>query len=206
MINNQSGLAGKVRVALTIACAAVLSLVIVQCNVKVDEEISVDPKVSTINDADGINLPILPDIGSHSIFNKEDAITFNISNNQLTVNGKAYENSEIENVIEQANISKNGVIILKTDRNQSMRKVREVQTELRRVNRRKILYIGQTASGKQVHSPILLPPLPGDHSTGAPHLGKFDLTNAVMEGNIAIKDGMEFLKIDLGNSKGVTNQ
>lgn len=206
MKNNQSGFAGKVRVALTIACAAVLSLMIVQCNSKVEEEVSLESKASTLGDVHSIDLPILPDIGNNAAFDQENSLTFSIVNDQLMVDGKSYENGEVKFVIEKANISNNGVIILKIDRNQSMKKVREVQTELRRENKRKVLYIGQTASGKPVHSPFLLPPLPGDNSTGYPQLRSFDLTNAVIEGNIAKKDGMEFLKVDLGNNKGVDNQ
>ena len=206
MKNNQSGMKGKLRVALSLIFAVLISLVIVQCNSKVEDEFGLESGASAVQVNQKTNLPILPDIKGSVNYNESDAVTFSIKADELTVDGVAYENSEVASVLEKSGISNQGVVIMKVDKDQKMAKVRDVQTELRRANRRKVLYEGQTAAGKLIQSAMLLPPLPGDNSTGVPQLPTFDLSDAVIEGNIAKKYDMEFLKVDLGSDKGAANQ
>ncbi|MEL6557851.1 MAG: M56 family metallopeptidase [Bacteroidota bacterium] len=206
MKNNQSGIKGGLRVALSLVFAAVVSLVIVQCNSKMEEDNGLESQVSTVEIDGQINLPVVPDIKSKVNYNQTDVIVLHIKANELTIDGVVYENADLPSLLDNSGISNHGVVIMKVDKDQRMGKVRDVQTELRRANRRKVLYEAQTATGKLIQSAMLLPPLPGDNTTGAPQLPTFDLSDAVIEGNIAKKYDMEFLKVDLGGSKGVATQ
>ncbi len=73
--------------------------------------------------------------------------------------------------------------------------VREVQMELRKADKRKLIYRGKTADGKNIDVPLLLPPSP-NNATGEEWLPDDELSAA----------GLDVFKIDLGGTAGVANQ
>jgi len=99
------------------------------------------------------------------------------------------------------NVLTHGVIRMKIDRNQRMKKVREIQNEFRNFDKRKVVYYGETASGKQMIQPFLVPPFhwadPSRDHTLSPRI---DLTNATVKGNVATLDGVEYLKLNISNT------
>lgn len=244
MKSNKSGFIGKLKVALTITCAILFSLVLFQCNSKIDgekvkkEEVSVKLEASLKQyeanwkrDQENKNSIYITDKSS-----MPPTSMFVISNDKLFVNGKPCEISEVESILEKEVIDmhnflesrmditqkmkNNGSsevksipkkvstgrhysVKLKIDGNQNMKKVREFQTELRRLDRRKVVYYGETASGKQMIQPFLVPPLHwADPSRDDSLYPKFDLTNAKIDGNVATINGIEYLQLNL-NSTGV---
>lgn len=201
MKNKKSGWSGKLKVAVAIVSAAICSAIIIQCNSKIDEQIAVKSGVSSTNEfAQGINLPVLPESGYTFEGNSTDALDFTIVENQLTINGESHELNEIASVIEKGGIpSLAGHIVMRVDKDQTMGFVRSVQMELRKTDRRKILYLAQTNEGGKVESIILLPPTPDNAAKNGIPLQP-DITEIEANGTLDI------LKIDLGNNEGATNQ
>lgn len=233
MKNKKSGFKGKLKVALTITCAILFSLVLFQCNSITDGE---KEKVSNKLEASLKKYKI--DKNSIYTANMPPRPMFVISNDKLFIDGKPSEISEVGPVLEKAAIDLNNFLAskidsiqitknngkpsevnkvkstpkktgigrhytvqLKIDGNQKMKKVREFQTELRKLDRRKVIYYGETASGKQMIQPFLVPPFHWANPSRDDSLyPKFDLTNATIEGNVATLDGIEYLQLNLSST------
>ncbi|WP_416864171.1 MAG: M56 family metallopeptidase [Imperialibacter sp.] len=201
MTNKQSGWSGKVKVAMAIASTVLFSAIIVQCNSKMDESVA-ESGLAAETSADigaGVNLPVLPDNGYTFDGNRSDALNFSIADNKLSIDGKAYNLSDIASAVEKAKLSDHAVIILRVDRDQPMAFVRDVQTELRKVERRKILYMGQTVSGKSFEMPFLLPPTPENAARN-----RIPEQPDVEE--LAAQGKMEIMRIRLGDNARMDNQ
>jgi len=200
MKNNKSGWSGKVKVAMAIACTLIISVIIVQCNSRIDEQISLDnDEPSTAQLTGVVNLPVLPETDYHFQGDLDNALDLAVTGNKLTVNGEFYEVDEIGSVIEKSGFPENGAIALRIDRHQSMSVVRDVFAELRKADRRKVLYIGQTSADENVEMPFLLPP---SLENAAKHgwEAEPDMLDLEAQGKIDI------LKIDLGDNAGPANQ
>ncbi len=201
MKNKQSGWPGKVKVATTILTAVVFSAVVVQCNSKIDEQLPLEPGIETgADNTQGVDLPVLPDKSYVFDGTTADAINLTIQGNKIEIDGEVYEVREIGSVIERlGKPSEEGVVIARIDKDQKMGLVRAVQTELRKANRRKLLYLGRTASGRVVESAILLPPMPGDNRPGVPQ-------QPTIDADFIAKTGIDVLYLRLGNSDGIELQ
>jgi BlaR1 peptidase M56 len=201
MKSKKSGWSGKVKVALAIASTVLCSAIIIQCNSKIDEQVSVKSGVASTDEfAQGINLPVLPETGYTFEGNLTDALDFTIVGNKLTINGVSHELDEIAYVIANGGIpTVAGHIILRIDKDQTMGFVRNVQTELRKADRRKILYLAQTNEGTKVESVILLPPTPDNAAKNGIPLQP-DISEIEANGTLDV------LKVDLGNNEEAFNQ
>lgn len=201
MKNKKSGWSGKVKVAMAIVVSLICVAIIIQCNSRIDEQVSIKSGITSTDEfAQGINLPVLPETGYHFEGNPTDALNFTIVGNKLTINGVPHAASEIASVIQQGGVpSVGGHVVMRVDRDQSMAFVREVQMELRKADRRKILYLAQTAAGTRVESVILLPPTP-ENATRNGMPVQPNISAIEEEGKLAI------LKIDLGDNDGAVNQ
>lgn len=200
MKNKKSGWPGKVKVAMAIACAVICGAVIVQCNSRLDDQVIIS-KIKSVDDfRQGINLPVLPESGYRFNGDSTDALNFSIAGNKLTINGVNRELGEIASVIEKGGVpSLSGHIVLRVDKGQKMKFVRDVHMELRKADRRKLLYLAQTGKGSKVESVILLPPTPGYAArNGMPE--QPDISAVEAEGKIDI------LEIHLGDNAGNANQ
>lgn len=202
MTNQKSGWPGKVRVAMALVGAVLFSAIVVQCNSKMDDQVVAEsePAIATTADfGEGVNLPVLFDNGYTFDGNRSDVLNFTIADNKLSIDGKAYEVSDIASVISGAKLSDHGAIIMRVDKDQPMEFVKDVQMELRKVDRRKILYMGQTVSGKSFEMAFLLPPtLENASKNGAP------MQPTVEE--LEAQGKMSILKIRLGDNARVENQ
>ncbi len=195
MTNKKSGWPGKVKVAVVIAGTVVCSAIIIQCNSRIDEQVIASKIVSADTFSGGINLPVLPESGYTFHGDSADALNVTITGNKLTINGEPYETADIAGVISKGIPTVAGHIVMRIDKDQKMKFVREVQTELRKADRRKILYIAQTENGKKVESVILLPPTP-EHAARNGMPPQPDIATIESEGK------MEILKIDMGENAG----
>ncbi|WP_430409669.1 M56 family metallopeptidase [Kordia sp.] len=196
MKSNKSGFFGKLKVALTITCAILFSLVLFQCNSKIEqkEEASIQLEANLKKYMEGENNIVTT--GEY-----KTPPLFTVANDQLKVNGKPFKISEVQSILEEASIGRHGLVPLKIDGNQKMKKVREFQAELRRLDRRKVIYYGETASGKQMIQPFLVPPFHWANPSRDDSLyPEFDLTNATIEGNVATLDGIEYLQLNLSST------
>ncbi len=217
MTNNKSGFTGKVKVALIIICALVLSLLAFQVNSKVTQD--------TAGNADASKkiLRIMPD-GTEERFTKEEFLAtakdsaelewmkkilkpseaFKISGDVLSLEGRSITIDDIESVVEAEGIQRHFPFSMEIDGNQSMKKIREIQTELRRIDRRKVIYYGETDSGEQMIQPFLVPPM---HEAKPSHndniVVKGDLSDAVHNGTIATRDGIEYLKVNVSEDRNI---
>ncbi|CAD5282032.1 MULTISPECIES: M56 family metallopeptidase [unclassified Imperialibacter] len=201
MTNQKSGWSGKVRVAMALVGAVVFSAIVVQCNSKMDESVA-ESGLSAETSADftaGINLPVLFDNGYTFDGNRSDVLNFTIADNKLSIDGKASTVSDIASVISGAKLSDHGAIIMRVDKDQPMGFVRDVQMELRKADRRKIVHMGQTVSGKSFEMPLLLPPVEGRPMAD----GKYPPT---IDEQYAAEHDIDILKIQLGDNAGAANQ
>lgn len=201
MKNQKSGWPGKVRVAMALVGAVLFSAIVVQCNSKMDEPVVAESAPAAETTADfgaGVHLPVVPDNGYTFDGNTADALNFSIADDKLSIDGEAYKVSDIASVLSQAKLSEQGIIIMRVDKDQPMKLVRDVQTELR-TERRKLLYVGQTLSGKSFEMPFLLPPMPGIPMPDGQHLPTID-------DEYAAEHNVDILKIQLGDNAGASNQ
>ena len=195
MKNKKSGWSGKLKVAATIAGAVIFSLAVIQCNSKFEEPGSLNSESTSVNKlTDAVELPVLPKTGYKFTGDSTDALTFTVAANKLSINGKRYEVNEIVSMIEKGGLPSNeGFVVMRVDKNQPMDFVRDVQMELRKADRRKVLYVGQTTAGERVNALLMLPPTPDNE----PLPKTMDL---IASGKI------DLLKIDLGENAGSVNQ
>ena len=200
MKNKRSGWSGKIRAAMAIAATLIVSVAIIQCNTKLDD-VSIQSENAVGDGVNGsISLPVLPKTNNQFDGDHSDALTFTIAGDKLTIDGQSYQVDEIASVIKAKGLpSLNGHIVLLVDKNQKMGLVREVEMELRKADRRKILYVGVGTDGSKIETPIMLPPTIEE----ARRLGVFvesDLATAEAKGITAI------LKFKAGNDAGNDNQ
>lgn len=195
MKNKKSGALGKVKVALALVVTLVFSVVMVQCNSAADEA-----EADNTGKASSFKLPKVQDVAYTKYLGKGyNIVPFNITNSKVYHKGTLTAISDIESVLEKENITSDDIILLGIQNTQTMGFVREVQDELRRLDRRKILYVSEGESGKLIETTILLPPLPGDNRPGVPQMPKID-------DEYIAKTGIDVLKINLGDDAGIENQ
>ena len=200
MKNRRSGWSGKVKVTLAIAATIIVSVAIVQCNSRLDD-VSIDPETAADDGVmTAINLPVSPKSGYRFDGDPADALTFQISNDNLTIDGQSYQVNDIASVIEsKGKPSVTGHIVMQVDKDQKMQFVRAVEMELRKADRRKILYLGREAEGSEVGTPIILPPTPENvKATGA--FIQPTMSEVERDGKTAI------LKIHARENAGIVNQ
>jgi biopolymer transport protein ExbD len=201
MKNKKSGWSGKVKVAMAIASAVICSAIIIQCNSKIDEQVSLKSGIAATHEfAQGINLPVLPETGYTFKGDSTDVLNLTIVRNKLSINGKSHTLSEIATTIEKSGVpSVTGHVVMRVDKDQPMGFVRDVQMELRKADRRKIRYLAQTNKGTKVESVILLPPTPENAA-------KNGLPLQPTISDVETNGKTDLLKIDLGENAGAVNQ
>ena len=158
MTNKKSGWAGRTRVSAAIVIMLFCSIVIVQCNSAKEDQAISPAKVARDLPAK-INLPVLPASGYKFEGDLSEALTFTIGNSTLRITDKNGAEYHIDNISEDQH-GREIPIVMMVDKDQTMHFVREVQMALRVMNRRKLLYIGETSSGERVEVIIMLPPDP----------------------------------------------
>ena len=200
MKNRRSGWLGKIKVSLAIVGALIVSAVVIQCNTKLDDDALKSGNANGSENNTALNLPVLPKTGYHFNGDPNNGLVFAIEGDKLTIDGKVYQVDQISSVIQNKGLStETGFIEMHVDKNQKMGLVRDVEFELRKADRRKLIYVGVAIDGSKVETPILLPPTPDD----ARRLGIFvesDLTKAETDGRTAI------LKFKAENTAGRENQ
>jgi biopolymer transport protein ExbD len=200
MKNRRSGWSGKLRVALAIAATVIVSAAIVQCNSRLEDVAINSETITGGGDMTAIDLPVLAKTGYRFEGDPADALTLKIANDNLTIDGESYQVDEIASVIKSKGApSINGHIVMHIDKDQKMQFVRAVEMELRKADRRKILYVGREAEGSEVGTPIVLPPTPEN----AKRTGSFiqpTISEVETDGKTAI------LKIHVRENAGIANQ
>lgn len=189
MTNKKSGWAGRTRVGVAIAAMLCCSAIIIQCNSKNDDLVS-PSKITAEGVLLDIKVPILPPSDFKFDADLSNTLTLTISNNALQIADKEADISEISN-IQDAQYGRELPIIMMVDKEQQMGFVRQVHMALRVADRRKLLYIGQTSSGKRVELPIMLPP---------------DPNSTYLQTDLSKVPDENLLKIDLGKNEGKANQ
>jgi hypothetical protein len=199
MTHKPSGWAGKVKVAGAIVCTAIVSLIIVQCNSRIDEALEVDAATSIDNPVAGVNLPVLPMTDYRFKGDLTETINIVIVGNKLSIEGEEYTVDQIASFFERGNYTAQTTLVMMIDQGQTMEFVRKVDMELRKAEKRKLLYVGQSANGDRVETSILLPPTPENAAKNGMPMEP-DMSKVEAEGNTGI------LKIDLGKPGKVAYQ
>ena len=181
MTNKKSGWAGRTRVSGAIVVMLFCSIVIVQCN-SAKEDQAISPAKVARDLSAKINLPVLPSSGYKFEGDLSEALTFTIGNGTLRITDRNGVEYHIDNIPGDQH-GREIPIVMMVDKDQTMHFVREVQMALRVMNRRKLLYIGETSSGERVEVIIMLPPDPNSD------LLKPDLTKVPAENLLQFHSG-----------------
>ena len=187
MMDIKSGKSGMLKAAVAIVVTIATSLIIVQCNARFDEQNLEVSESTTV----AFEPAVRPEGHALGEIEGMDRLDLTIAANKLTVNGNIISVAELENQVNLAQLSRNSVIVMNIDKNQKMGFVKEVQNELRKLDKRRLLYGSESASGDFQGMAMLLPPLPEDwekiHSSPMPDLDK-----------LAAEGGIEVLRLVLG--------
>ncbi|WP_452601925.1 M56 family metallopeptidase [Pontimicrobium sp. MEBiC06410] len=198
MTNNKSGFSSKIKMGLTVICTVLFSLILFQCNSEKTDNIPEELKKLMANNNKNIPKELKEQM------RRQAELVFSISNNIISVDGKTIDIKDIEPILTEAGMGRHFTVRFKIDGNQNMRKLSEVQAELRRIDRRKVLYNGETDSGKQMIQPFIVPPMhwaKPSHDDSIPV--KPDLSNATHNGTVATLDGIEYLKVNVSEDKNI---
>ncbi|MEM9832410.1 MAG: M56 family metallopeptidase [Bacteroidota bacterium] len=191
----KSGWAGKAKVVLTMLAVLGFSLVIVQCNSKLDEQMLLETDASAPNISQEIDVPIIA--ASHfKLSDPTSTVDIAVNENIVTINGEVVELDELASVLEKE-AEERIVMVLKIDRTQPMSLVRKIQREMRRANRLKVLYIGKTSDGQLTNVRIMLPPLPKNSS---------ESSVPMVTDKYARENNLSLLKVVMGENTGLANQ
>jgi hypothetical protein len=154
MTTQHSGCRGGLRLGAAALIIITFSFLLLQCNTKLE-----DDQFDSMNSVSEtkVILPVLPASGYRSKEDLSAAITFTIAGNKLHIGETAADISEIAKIA-GPDYGRRLPILLHIHKNQEMGFVRQVHTALRKADRRKLLYIGETTSGERVEVPLILPP------------------------------------------------
>jgi beta-lactamase regulating signal transducer with metallopeptidase domain len=187
MTNKKSGWAGRTRVGLAMITMILAGAIIIQCNSKMDEQISAYD--GSKQGAPNIEVPTLPASGYKFDGDLSNALTFTVHNSVLYIGDKPSSPEEIKH-LQASDYPQSDPIVMMVDKEQPMGFIRKIHTALREEDRRKLLYIGQTATGDRVEIVLMLPP--DAKKVVLPDVNKISKEN--------------LLKVDLGLKEDPTNQ
>ncbi|MDF9800748.1 Zn-dependent protease with chaperone function [Catalinimonas alkaloidigena] len=160
MTIEKSGWAGKAKVAMVLSASIIFSLVMMQCNTSMDDQVLTESSNSASLAGNNMDVPVLPTSAAGQFdWSRENTLKLRISDNKVLINEEPVAVEQIISVAKSLS-APDDVIVTQIDQNQSMGLVRKVQNELRKANRLKIIYLGQSSNGEQIAVPIFLPPAP----------------------------------------------
>ena len=199
MKTRKSGWSGRIKVALAVMTAALFGAVILQCNSEMGEQGPSSAMLSPGESSNGISLPVLPATGYSFKGTASDLVELSVAANKVMINGEACEVGEIIPLVKKAKLSDRATVIVRIDGNQAMGLVRDVMFELRKAERRLVLYLGQTENGEKVEVPLLLPPTPENAA-------KYNLPMVPDPGDLAADGKIDLLKFNVGDHAAHANQ
>jgi hypothetical protein len=205
MTNKKSGWAGRTKVSAAIVAMLFCGVVIIQCN-SAKEDQAITPAKFTRVLPSKIDLPVLPASGFKFEGDLSEALTFAIDNNSLRITDKNGAEFKIDNIPGDMH-GRHLPVIMMVDKDQPMHFVREVHMALRVMDRRKLLYIGQTATGERVEVVIMLPPDPNSDLL-KPDLSKVPAENLLQfyagqnEGDVVQKKVYDFVQGFIAKGQG----
>ncbi|MEQ8469849.1 MAG: M56 family metallopeptidase [Marinoscillum sp.] len=191
----ESGLAGKAKVAAAIIAVAVFSIVIVQCNAKLEnEEVLLSAPSLVTPPPPPIALPQLEVQGNYKEdFDLSNSMAFSMADGVLTINGKVSTLDDVATALEASGSNAQTIMALRVARDEPMGLVRDLQDILRKHNRRKVLYRAMDQNSKALDLAMLLPPHP-DSAEGA--------NWPVIDDAFAKKNNVDIMKIKVSDNLG----
>jgi biopolymer transport protein ExbD len=196
MKNTKSGWSGKIRVSAAIIVSLLLSILVLQCNSNLENSMTSELESQKLSQ-ESLSVPILPQSPYKINYDPENVLNLAVKDGKLYVDDTHYPLNQLAAVIEKSGLNEHAAVKFKVEGSQSMGFVRDVQDELRKADKRKILYIGVSEEGETVELAMLLPPMP--NST----LG---IQLPVINEQYLKENNMDVLKIQLGDNAGVENQ
>ncbi|MEL7144832.1 MAG: M56 family metallopeptidase [Bacteroidota bacterium] len=200
----KSGWVGKAKTTIALVTFAVFGLVMIQCNSRSLEgpqesslTLTSQPDALGSHQSKNYLLPTLPATGYKYDVDPANSVVIEIYNGRIHVDGEQTSIDEIADAIKNTGLSKSGIVVMKVDKEESMKLVTDVQWELRLANRRKLLYVGQSTANESIEMAFLLPPVPGS-SEGA--------QLPTIDDEYARANDLDILKINLGESANAAYQ
>ena len=199
MTNNKSGKTGKLKVALALFSTIAFSILIVQCNSKLDDPETLEALERPSIVSSEVVLPYMPGLDYKYQGDLSSSVDITIVGNQVWLDGEEISTVDMVEVLAKKNLTEHATIVMSVDKGQSMSLVGEVQHQLRKADRRKILYRGVTDAGGFNEMAFLLPPLPGNPNYKGKYLPKID-------DKYIAEHGIDVLYIKLGKDERELNQ
>lgn len=201
----ESGWLGKLKAAFVLSNAIAFSLLIVQCNSRIEDQIDtglvvgdLDLEAAELTDQlVSYSLPVLPEIGFEYDIDPGNTLEVVILGGEIRLNDQVTQLEELESAIQESGVTNAGIVVMKVDKEEKMQLVTDVQWALRKTDRRKLLYIGRSAEGDQVEMAFLLPPTPDS---------KEGIQMPMVDDDYAKAHNLDLLKIKLGDNAGPMNQ
>ncbi|WP_258101064.1 M56 family metallopeptidase [Marinoscillum pacificum] len=194
----ESGMAGKAKVVAVFAAVLVFSLVVVQCNSKLEEsEVLLESPSLMAPPPPPIELPQVANSGQYRFdLDLSNSMTFAIDDDVIRVNGQVSSLEDAQRAINEPGINERTIMVLYVNKNQKMGLVRDLQDVFRKNNRNKIIYKGIGGDGQALDMAIMLPPHP-DSPEGADW--------PKIDDEFAKRTGTEILKVKVSDNLGIDN-
>ncbi len=198
----RSGWIGKAKVAASLSLTIALGLIMMQCNTTLDEQSS----TSGVRDIDDIIdwgtesvsyvVPTLPKSEFKYKGTSDNTMQIEIYDDQIHVDKQLVSLCDLPKAIKSSKIDRHGIVLMLVDHQQTMSLVRAVEWELRKINRRKVIYSGKTEEGSRVEVKHMLAPAPGNsygielHTVDDAYAKAHDLDilKVDLNGNLSSKD------------------
>lgn len=182
MMNIQKiGHLGRFKVAIVITMTVLFSLIIVQCNSKMEEQdLSLKEEFS-------VNLPVIQDTKYTFQTGEAARLDITIKNDQVYANQTHLSLEGLKNL--KGDFHPKTQVVFEIDKGQKMKLVNDVQKVLRDKDLRVVVYVGMGQSGEILNIPLMLPPAP-DSKSG--------ITVPKLTDEFVRKNGIQLLEVNLG--------
>ena len=149
MQNNKSGGLGKMKVAMALSGALLLSITIVQCNSILEEQGNLNFIDANAQINQSVNLPKWENTYQDDEIDKSNVIELTLVNEKIYLNGSDMTLGELSDALNTSRQWQNEIVLAKVDANENMKFVSRVLFEFRRFNVRKFLFEGQSRDGSE---------------------------------------------------------
>lgn len=147
---------GKFKVATVTAITALFSVVVIQCNSKLEDQSLAQTQPFAVD------LPVIENNDYVFDVNTTERMDVVIQNDKVFIDNEEVKPGNFGQ--DWKDVHPKTQVVLQVDKDQSMKLVHEVQEQLRKLDLRLIVYTGKGRSGEIANIPFMLPPAPNSSS------------------------------------------
>ena len=155
----ESGWVGKSKVVFTLFTVVVISLLIMQCNSKFEDQVSFESPTTSIEEVEVPGSGYLPTSLTMMMPydpNLSNSLTLTLVSGKVSINGNDYPVDELAMILLKETNSSDATILVQLNQSTPMSIVEHVLGQLKETDRRKIIFFGQNTAGVEVEVPMEL--------------------------------------------------